>query len=78
MEGGAMRKLMMVTMIALAMASLAGCNTCRRMTSGWFNRGDNCGYPPPPDCPPGVPRANVMYPGATTVLPGPIEITPQQ
>ena len=68
-----MRKLMMVTMVALAVASLAGCNTCRRMTSGWFNHGDRCDYPPPPaDCPPGVPRASAVIHPKPSLSPQPV------
>ena len=61
---------------AVVTASLAGCNTCRQMTGGWFNRGDRC-VTAPPDCPPGMPRATMMLPGTPQVLPGPIEIAPQ-
>jgi hypothetical protein len=71
-----MKRLIGLLVVTLAVTSLAGCHTCRRMTSGWFDRGDRC-EPPPPDCPPGGPRATVMYPGSTTVLPGPIEVAPQ-
>jgi hypothetical protein len=56
---------------------LAGCNTCRQATGGWFNRGDRCNTAPPPDCGPGMPRANFMLPSTPQVLPGPIEIAPQ-
>ena len=69
-----MRKVIGLTVLTVLLASLAGCHTCRQMTSGWFDRGDRCGPPPQPDCPPGMPRASVMYPGTTTVLPGPIEV----
>jgi hypothetical protein len=73
-----MRKLLAVTMLSLAVASLAGCNSCRQMTRGWFNHGDRCDpYPPPTDCPPGMPRATMMIPNSTTVLPGAIEVAPQ-
>jgi hypothetical protein len=59
---------------ALMLASLAGCNTCRQMTCGWFNKGDKCC--PPPDCAPGAPRTMMMLPSTPQVLPGPIEIAP--
>ena len=61
--------------VALLVASLSGCNTCRQMTCGWFNRGDKCC--PPPACPPGMPQATMMLPTTPQVLPGPIEIAPQ-
>lgn len=71
-----MKKLIFLTVAALVVASLSGCQTCRRM-SGWFNRGDECGEVQPPSaCPPGVPRATMMYPSSPGVLPGPIEIAP--
>jgi hypothetical protein len=73
-----MRKLLTLTVLTAALAGLAGCNTCRNMTSGWFNHGDRCNPPPPADyCPPGGQRAQMMYPGTTTVLPGAIEVSPQ-
>ena len=65
-----------VTTLALAAVSTAGCNTCRQTMGGWFNRGDRCA-PPPVDCPPGMPQATMMLPGTPQVLPGPIEIAPQ-
>jgi hypothetical protein len=66
---------------ALLVASLSGCNTCRRMSGGWFNRGDRANVCPPPDCPPGMPQATMMMPGtmmpgSPQVLPGPIEVAP--
>lgn len=73
-----MKRLILLTAVALVAASLAGCHTCRRMTSGWFNRGDRCQEIPPTDCPPGMPRATMMMPGTTQVLPGPIEVAPIQ
>lgn len=60
--------------VALVIASICGCNTCRQMTGGWFNRGDKCC--PPPACAPGVPQAQMMLPTTPQVLPGPIDITP--
>jgi len=61
---------------ALLVASLSGCNTCRRMSGGWFNRGDRSNVCPPPDCPPGMPQATMMMPSTPQVLPGPIEVAP--
>jgi hypothetical protein len=71
-----MKKLILLTALAVAVTSLAGCNTCRRLTGGWFNRGDRCDNFPAADCPPGMPRGTMMYPGPAQVLPGPIEIGP--
>lgn len=73
-----MKKLILLATIAVAVSSLAGCNTCRRLTGGWFNRGDRCDVCPPPGCPPGMPRGSMMYGGPPQVLPGPIEIGPIQ
>jgi len=61
---------------ALVVMSLVGCNTCRQTTGGWFNRGDKCNVCPPPDCPPGMPRATMMLPSSPQVLPGAIEVAP--
>jgi hypothetical protein len=71
------RLILLMTLVTLA-TSLAGCNSCRRglFSGGLFNRGDRCDECPPIDCGPGVPRATMMVPGSTPVLPGPIEITP--
>lgn len=77
-----MKRLILLTFLALTASSLTGCHSCRQMTCGWFNRGDQCDYGPP-DCPPGVPRATMMVPTSPQmmpsgqVLPGPIEIAPQ-
>jgi hypothetical protein len=72
-----MKKLVLLTTLALVTASLAGCSACRQMTGGWFNRGDRCDNCAPPDCSPGGPRATMMIPTTQQVLPGPIEIAPQ-
>ena len=69
-----MKRALLVMLLAVAAIELSGCHTCRRI-GGWFNRGDACD-PPPSACPPGVPRATVMYPSSPQVLPGPIEIAP--
>ncbi len=69
-------KRFMVLVVVVALASQSGCQACRNKMGSWFNRGDACGEPPPPACPPGVPRATVMYPTSPQVLPGPIEIAP--
>jgi hypothetical protein len=73
-----MKKMILLSVIAIAAAALAGCHsTCRPTTSGWFNRGDRCNECPPADCPPGVPRTQMMIPSTpTTVLPGAIEVAP--
>jgi hypothetical protein len=73
-----MKKAILLTVAALIVASLTGCHSCGRMMGSWFNRGDQCGEAPPPSCPPGVPRATVMYPSSPQILPGPIEIAPVQ
>jgi hypothetical protein len=70
------KKLMIVATLLLAAVNSVGCNTCRQTMGGWFNRGDRCNVMPPADCPPGAPRATMMYPGTPQVLPGPIEIAP--
>ncbi|MEX2175539.1 MAG: hypothetical protein WD872_14345 [Pirellulaceae bacterium] len=69
-----MKKLMLLMVVVVAVANLAGCNTCRRM-GGWFTRGDECA-PAPSICPPGGSRATMMYPQGPAVLPGPFEIAP--
>ena len=72
-----MRKILALTILSVLVAGQSGCNSCRQMTRGWFNHGDRCDpYPQQPDCQPGMPRAQVMYPGTTTVLPGQIEVAP--
>jgi hypothetical protein len=68
------KKVLLLAGLALVAGSLAGCNTCRQMTGGWFNKGDKCC--PPPACPPGVPQATMMLPTTPQVLPGAIDITP--
>ena len=78
-----MKRLMLLMTVVVLAASLAGCNSCRRMSRGLFNRGDRCDECPPDDCAPGMPRATMMVPGGMvpggpSVLPGPIEITPIQ
>jgi hypothetical protein len=74
-----MRKLTILTLLAAALAA-AGCssNSCRQGggMGGWFNHGDRCN-PYPNDCPPGVPRTQMMIPSTTPVLPGTIDIAPQ-
>jgi hypothetical protein len=70
-----MKRIMVLVLAIAAVASLGGCQACRKM-GGWFSKGDACGEPPPPACPPGVPRATMMYPTSPQVLPGPIEIAP--
>jgi hypothetical protein len=71
-----MKKAILLIVFALVMSSLVGCSACRQMTCGWFNRGDRCNPGPPPDCAPGGPRAMMMVPSTTQVLPGPIEVAP--
>jgi hypothetical protein len=73
-----MRKLLFLVAIVSVAASQTGCQACRNMCGGWFNRGDNCNDYPPADCAPGVPRATMMVPSMSSpqVLPGPIEIAP--
>jgi hypothetical protein len=71
-----MNKSIFAAGLLVAVATFAGCNTCRQSTGGWFNRGDRCNVCPPPDCAPGGPRATMMLPSSPQVLPGPIEIAP--
>ena len=77
-----MNRLLLTTSLALLAGTLAGCNCCRPFTCGLFNRGDRCDAAPP-DCSPGMPRAMMMVPSSPQmmpggqVLPGPIEVAPQ-
>lgn len=71
-----MKHALLVTLLAVSLASLGGCNTCRNLAGGLFHRGDRCNVCPPLDCPPGTPRATMMLPTTPQVLPGPIEIAP--
>jgi len=42
-----MKKIWILTLLAVAAVSLSGCSSCGgRGLFGWFNRGDNCGPPP--------------------------------
>jgi hypothetical protein len=73
-----MKRLMLLMTVVVLAASLAGCNSCRRglFSGGLFNRGDRC-EEFHDDCgPAGMPRATMMVPGSTQVMPGPIEIAP--
>ena len=71
------KKLFLLAGLMLALTSHTGCNSCRQMTCGWFNRGDRCNVCPPPNCPPGgMPQATMMLPGSPQVMPGPIEVAP--
>jgi hypothetical protein len=70
------KKLLLLASAAVAIAMFAGCHSCRT-GSGWFNRGDRCNVCPPPNCPPGIPQAQMMLPTTPQVMPGPIEIAPQ-
>ena len=70
------KKLFILSVLALIAVNAAGCSRCRQMAGGWFNRGDRCNVCPPPDCPPGMPRATMMMPGTPQVMPGPIEVAP--
>jgi len=69
------KKLLLLTGVAITIAMFAGCHSCRTGCS-WFNRGDRCNVCPPPNCPPGVPQAQMMVPSTPQVMPGPIEIAP--
>jgi hypothetical protein len=69
------KKLLLLTGAAVAIAMFAGCHSCRT-GGGWFNRGGRCNVCPPPDCPPGIPQAQMMVPTTPQVMPGPIEIAP--
>jgi hypothetical protein len=69
------KKLLLMTGLALTAAVFSGCHSCG--TSGsWFNRGGRCNVCPPPDCPPGIPQAQMMVPTTPQVMPGPIEVAP--
>jgi hypothetical protein len=71
-----MKRVVLLTAVAVLISGLAGCHTCRKMTGGLFNRGDRCDDCPPADCAPGMPRATMMLPDSPQVLPGPIEVAP--
>jgi hypothetical protein len=71
-----MKKTIVLAVMVIAFAATGGCNSCRQMTGGWFNRGDKCNVCPPPGCPPGAPQATMMLPTTPQVLPGPIEVAP--
>jgi hypothetical protein len=73
--GTTMKRFMLLMTVLVLAASLAGCNSCRR-GFGLFNRGDRCDDFQPDCAPGGVPRATMMYPGSTQMMPGPIEIAP--
>jgi hypothetical protein len=70
-----MKKLLLLTGVVVTIAVFGGCHSCRT-GGGWFNRGDRCNVCPPPDCAPGMPRAQMMVPTTPQVMPGPIEIAP--
>jgi hypothetical protein len=70
------KKLVLLTGAALAIAIFAGCHSSCRTGGSWFNRGGRCNVCPPPDCPPGLPQAQMMLPATPQVMPGPIEIAP--
>jgi hypothetical protein len=66
-----MKKIWMLTLLALAALSASGCS-CNRPLLGWFNRSsDNCG---PPPCPSG---AGMPYSAGSPVVLGPVETGPQ-
>ena len=78
-----MRKLLVVSFIALTLAPLTGCNSCGRPFSRWFNRGDSCETCVDTNhCPPGqpgllgspvlsAPYGGESLPGPATILPAP-------
>lgn len=76
--GKTMKRFMLLMTVMVLAASLAGCNSCRRglFRGGLFNRGDRCDEIQADCGPGGIPRATMMYPGSTQMLPGPIEIAP--
>ena len=44
-----MKKIWILTLLAMAAVSLSGCSSCGSgggLFRNWFNRGDNCGPPP--------------------------------
>lgn len=70
------KKLLLLAGATIAIAILTGCHSSCRTGGGWFNRGGRCNVCPPPDCPPGIPQAQMMMPTTPQVMPGPIEIAP--
>ncbi len=65
-----MRKIWMLTLLALAALGMSGCG-CTRPFASWFNRGDNCG-PPPCNTGGGGPYAT----GSPIIMGGPVESGP--
>lgn len=69
-EGIVMKKIWMLTLLALAALSMSGCG-CNRPFLNWFNRSsDNCG---PPPCNTG---AGMPYAAGSPVMLGPVETGP--
>jgi|GEM_PF-2548077 hypothetical protein len=75
-----MRKLFILSMLALAALSASGCNNCGRPRFHLFNRGSDCCEPP---CVSAggydegwVPRSSGMIPSGPTAVPGAVEVLP--
>ncbi len=75
-----MRKLIILSTLALVSVSALGCNNCRRPRFNLFNRGAECCEASP--CMDGgmeggwVPRSAGMMPSGPTVMPGAVEVLP--
>jgi hypothetical protein len=75
-----MRKVFVLSMLALAALSVSGCNSCGGSRFNLFNRGSDCCEP---QCSSGggyeegwVPRSSGMMPSGPTAMPGAMEVLP--
>lgn len=74
-----MRKLIVLSTLALMAFSVTGCNNCCRPRFNLFNRGADCCQPA---CMDGgmeggwVPRSSGMIPSGPTAMPGAVEVLP--
>ena len=69
------KKLLLMTGLAAGRSRAERLHWCGT-SSSWFNRGGRCNVCPPPDCPPGIPQAQMMVPTTPQVMPGPIDVAP--
>jgi ribosomal protein L37AE/L43A len=74
-----MRKLIILSTLALIAVSAAGCNNCGRPRFNLFNRGAECCEPPCMSSMDGggwVPRSAGMVPSGPAMMPGELEVLP--